>query len=235
MSTLLLQLVGPMQSWGTQSRFSVRDTGLEPSKSGVVGLLASALGRSRSAEIADLVGLRLGVRVDREGRMEKDFHTTGGFRQNAPEAARVRVLKADGQYQPAKRSAVLSTRFYLADAAFLVGLEGSIEVLRPLHNALADPVWPLFLGRKAFPPSLPVWLPDGLCEAQSLEAVLRGYPRIAPARDQAESLIRMVLEDPTGEAVRVDQPISFAARRFAQRRVTTGWIPSADIPERKEQ
>ena len=235
MSTLLLQLIGPMQSWGTQSRFSVRDTGLEPSKSGVVGLLASALGRSRSAEIADLVGLRLGVRVDREGRMEKDFHTTGGFRQNAPEAARVRVLKADGKYPPAKSSAVLSIRFYLADAAFLAGLEGSLDVLCSLHEGLANPVWPLFLGRKAFPPSLPVWLPDGLRETQGLEEALRGYPRIAPARDQAEGPVRVVLEDPTGEAVRVDQPISFAARRFAQRRVTTGWIPSAAIPERKEQ
>ena len=235
MSTLLLQLIGPMQSWGTQSRFSIRDTGLEPSKSGVVGLLASALGRSRNAELADLAGLRLGIRVDREGRMEKDFHTTGGFRQNAPEAARVRVLKADGKYPPAKSSAVLSTRFYLADAAFLVGLEGSIEVLRPLHNALADPAWPLFLGRKAFPPSLPVWLPDGLRETQGLEEALQGYPRIAPARDQTEGPARVVLEDPTGEAVRVDQPISFAARRFAQRRVTTGWIPSAAIPERKER
>ena len=31
MSVLLLRLAGPMQSWGTRSRFSNRDTGLEPS------------------------------------------------------------------------------------------------------------------------------------------------------------------------------------------------------------
>lgn len=230
MSTLLLQLVGPMQSWGTQSRFSVRDTGLEPSKSGAIGLLASALGRSRSAEIADLAGLRLGIRVDREGRMEKDYHTTGGQRKGS--LGTTGVMRASGKIS---YDAVLSTRFYLADAAFLVGLEGSIEVLRPLHNALANPIWPLFLGRKAFPPSLPAWLPDGLRETQGLEEALRGYPRIAQARDRAEDSTRMVFEDPTGEAVRIDQPISFAARRFAQRRVTTAWIPSADIPERKEQ
>ena len=230
MSTLLLQLVGPMQSWGTQSRFSVRDTGLEPSKSGVVGLLASVLGRSRNAELTDLAGLRLGIRVDREGRMEKDYHTTGGQRKGSLGATG--VMRASGKIS---YDAVLSTRFYLADAAFLVGLEGSIEVLRPLHNALADPAWPLFLGRKAFPPSVPVWLPDGLRETQGLEEALRGYPRIAPARDQTGGSVRVVLEDPTGEAVRVDQPISFAARHFAQRRVTTGWIPSAALPERKER
>ncbi|MCC6935346.1 MAG: CRISPR-associated protein Cas5, partial [Thermomicrobiales bacterium] len=29
-ATLLLRLTGPMQAWGTQSRFTHRDTGLEP-------------------------------------------------------------------------------------------------------------------------------------------------------------------------------------------------------------
>jgi len=45
MNTLLLRLAGSMQSRGVQSRFTIRDTGLEPSKSGVVGLLCKALGR----------------------------------------------------------------------------------------------------------------------------------------------------------------------------------------------
>jgi CRISPR system Cascade subunit CasD len=39
MAVLLLRLAGPMQAWGTQSRFVNRDTELEPSKSGVIGLL----------------------------------------------------------------------------------------------------------------------------------------------------------------------------------------------------
>ena len=231
MSTLLLQLVGPMQSWGTHSRFSNRDTGLEPSKSGVIGLLGAALGRPRSAALADLAALRFGVRVDREGRMEKDFHTTGGFRFGAPEAAQVRVLRADGTYD---KSAVLSTRFYLADAAFLVGLEGNLDLLRHIWRRLKDPVWPLFLGRKAFPLGVPVWLPDGLRETQSLEEALRSYPCIAQARGGPGDPVRVVLEGLDGEAVRIDQPISFEARRFAQRRVTTGWIPKAAIPAAKE-
>ena len=44
MSVLLVRLAGPMQSWGSQSRFSHRDTEREPTKSGVVGLLSAALG-----------------------------------------------------------------------------------------------------------------------------------------------------------------------------------------------
>ncbi|MEZ4540218.1 MAG: type I-E CRISPR-associated protein Cas5/CasD, partial [Chloroflexota bacterium] len=69
MVTLLLQCVAPLQAWGTQSNFSVRDTGREPSKSGIVGLLCAALGRPRAEPVADLAGLRMGVRVDREGQI----------------------------------------------------------------------------------------------------------------------------------------------------------------------
>jgi CRISPR system Cascade subunit CasD len=41
---------------------------------------------------------------------------------------------------------VLSDRFYLADADFLVGLEGDLPFLKVLDAALRRPVWPLFLG-----------------------------------------------------------------------------------------
>ena len=73
--TLLFRLAGPMQSWGVQSRFTVRDTGLEPSKSGVIGLVCAALGRARNQPVDDLAALRMGVRVDREGKLAKDYHT----------------------------------------------------------------------------------------------------------------------------------------------------------------
>lgn len=229
MSMLLLSLIGPMQSWGIQSRFSIRDTGLEPSKSGVVGLLCTALGRPRATPVDDLTALRMGVRVDREGRMAKDYHTTGGQREGTlgPRG----VLKAGGGIS---YNAVLSTRFYLTDAAFLVGLEGDFELLYKLDRALADPVWPLFLGRKAFPPSLPVRLPDGLRETETLESALRTYPRIIDVDGEEESTLRLVLEDTQGEAMRVDQPLSFAERRFTQRRVTTKWVAGGEIPARKE-
>ena len=70
MPTLLLRLVGPMQSWGTTSRFDERDTGKEPSKSGVIGLLAAALGIDREnwVDLAPLTRLRMGVRHDRPAR-----------------------------------------------------------------------------------------------------------------------------------------------------------------------
>ena len=150
MTTLLLRLDGPMQSWGADSRFGVRDTRREPTKSGVVGLVASALGRPRTHPVDDLVALPFGVRVDREGQVLRDFHTAGagGF------------YRASGAVE--RKNVVISDRFYLADACFTVGFEarsdGEAALLSEMRDALLSPHWPPFLGRRAFPPAAPLVL-----------------------------------------------------------------------------
>lgn len=214
MDTLLLQLAGPLQSWGVQSLYSNRDSGREPSKSGVIGLLCAALGRDRAAPLEDLAALRMGVRVDREGRLMQDFHTA-------------QTVAVNGEV---KGNAEISVRYYLADAVFLVGLEGSRATLEGLHYALRHPHWGLFLGRKAFPPGRRVWLPDGLREDEPLEDALTRYPWLgrSPRETTPTEQLRMVIEHPQGEQARADVPISFAERRFSSRRVHTNFIP---IPE----
>jgi CRISPR system Cascade subunit CasD len=220
MPTLLLRLHGPMQSWGTQSRFTVRDTGLEPSKSGVIGLLCAAMGRPRAAPLDDLVALRMGVRVDREGMLMRDYHTAGGSHRRGEVYG---VARVDGS----GLTTVPSSRYYLADASFLVGLEGDEDLLRRLDRALAQPVWQLCLGRKAFVPSTPIRLPDeppsgpGL-RTEPLEAALRSYPWPEPGPDR----LRFVLDARPGETddgldVRVDVPLTFdpPRRSFARRYV----------------
>ena len=218
MVTLLLRLAGPMQSWGVQSRFGVRDAGLEPSKSGVIGLLCAALGRDRQADIRDLAALRLGVRVDQEGLLQRDYHTAGkgGY------------LRASGAIQ--RKTLIVSARYYLADARFLVGLEGADAVLlTQVHDALRDPHWPLYLGRKAFVPSEPVWLADGLRPQEGLARALADYPWLG--HGTAPEILRLVLEDPAGSQVRPDQPLSFSERRFAPRHVMARYLP---VPVRQK-
>ncbi|MGA9994150.1 MAG: type I-E CRISPR-associated protein Cas5/CasD [Pyrinomonadaceae bacterium] len=232
MGTLLLRLAGPMQSWGTQSRFSIRDTGLKPSKSGVIGLLCAALGKPRDEahsdnigkpSLAQLTALRMGVRVNHEGVMQKDYHTAGGVNRRGEIYG---VVKASG----AKGDPVPSTRYYLADADFLVGLESeNNELLRQLDRALAQPHWQLFLGRKSFVPALPVRLPresDGSFFLLSLEEALRYDWPLDPT--YKESKLRVVIEpkqsDPEAFEVRCDVPLSFARRQFSIRYVKTTWF-----------
>lgn len=202
MATLLLRLQGPMQSWGTTSRFDERDTQLEPSKSGVLGLVCAALGRDRREPLEDLAALRMGVRVDREGVPMRDYQTATG------------VLIATGKAD-LKRT-VVSPRFYLSDAVFLVGLEGTdTALLERIQTALRNPVWPLALGRKSFVPGMPVCLPEGLRSLDLLSA-LHSYPPLV--RWAPGSSVRLALEDFQEGSVRLDQPVGpFAQRRFGPR------------------
>ncbi len=225
MNTLLLRLSGAMQSWGVQSRFSVRDTGLEPSKSGVLGLVCAALGVARADDdaLAELARLKLGVRVDREGALRVDYHTAK------------EVIKAGGGVKETEPS----HRYYLADALFLVGMEGKdgdLALLERIQAALHKPVWGLFLGRKAFVPGEPVWLEDGLKQGLGLTEALETYPYLGKPTVQERR--RLIVEDQSGPIVRTDQPLSFAegARRFAPRRMAVSFtnillplIPAAEV------
>ena len=139
MTTLLLRLAGPLQSWGDSSRFTQRGTADAPSKSGVVGLLAAALGRRRIDPIEDLFGLRFGVRIDQPGRIERDFQTA--------------------QTLDKSHAFPLTHRFYRADAVFLAGVESDDGALvRALDDAVRRPTFPLYLGRRSCPPVGPLTL-----------------------------------------------------------------------------
>ncbi len=221
MPTLLLRLVGPMQSWGTTSRFDQRDTGKEPSKSGVIGLLAAAMGIDREywVDLEPLTHLSMGVRHDRPGVPKRDYQTAGC-------AATDSIIKADGTQA---KDGVVSDRFYLADAAFLVGLECEDRtLLEQAHAALHDPVWSLALGRKSYVPSESIWMEDGLQNAP-LRDVLARWPWIASPRKWEEHPERLLVsfesEDGSG-VLKMDQPLSsFAERRFGARFVRSDWIP----------
>lgn len=209
MATLLLQCVAPLQSWGTQSEYIVRDTGREPSKSGIVGLLCAALGRERTAPLDDLAQLKMAVRVDREGKILRDYHTI--FEEK-----------------------VLSYRYYLSDAMFLVGLESDdADWLQELREALKYPRWSLFLGRKSCVPSRPPYLPQGWSEKPLLEA-LGEYPWLGQDREKYKKIqsLRLVYDDnDEGNEFHRDHPVSFARnqRRFHPRRAKTKFVARPDF------
>lgn len=222
MATLLLRLVGPMQSWGTTSRFTQRDTRNEPSKSGVTGLLAAALGipREEWTDLEPLTRLGMAVRHDRPGMPKKDYQTAACASSDV-------ILRADGSL--AKDGGVVSARFYLADAAFLVGLESlDRSLLEKAHAALRNPVWPLALGRKSYVPSESIWIENGLSDLPLLEAI-QIHPWLGSKRpgEAFPEMLRVSLESADGSGLMVmDQPLSsFAERRFGARFIHSTWVP----------
>ncbi len=219
MYTLLLRLEGSMQSWGTTSRFDQRDTGKEPSKSGIIGLIAAAMGIDRNEwdRLEPITKLRFGVRHDRPGVLRRDYQTAGC-------AEPFTIIKANGDLS---KDGVISQRYYLADAAFLVGLEGDDEnLLNVIQKAIKNPKWVLALGRKSYLPAEPVYLKDGFKENETIEEAFSSYPLLSRETDTIPEQILCSLESSDGSGRMVmDQLLSsFAERRFGSRFVVSEWL-----------
>ncbi|WP_029067696.1 type I-E CRISPR-associated protein Cas5/CasD [Jonesia quinghaiensis] len=206
MPTLLIRLSGPLQAWGTSSRYVHRQTDQHPSKSGIIGLLAAAQGRRRTDNIEDLAQLRVGVRIDQPGRLERDFQT---------------ARSADG-----KRSMPLSYRYYMADAVYVAGIESdSAEQLEEIAEALRSPQFALFLGRRSCPPDRPVLI--GVVNLPLLEALTEApweatktYLRKLKTEHKKLDVIYDAQDQESAGYVR-DHPVSFdpAHRQYQLRAV----------------
>lgn len=204
MPTLLIELAGPQQAWGSRSRFATRGTENAPTRSGVIGLVAAALGLDRTATLERFDALEFGVRVDQPGRIERDFQTA-------------RTL--DG-----RTSMPLSDRYYLVDAVFLVGLGAAdLDRLVEIRDALRRPHFPLYLGRRAFPPAGPL-------AATIVDEPLRDALAAAPWRATVSHRRRvgnqhppleMFLDAQPGE--RADLSLQDVPRSFDPRRRRHDW------------
>ncbi|MGW5351046.1 type I-E CRISPR-associated protein Cas5/CasD [Streptomyces sp. NPDC004031] len=212
MSVLLLRLAGPLQAWGSAGRFVRRTTENAPTKSGVLGLLAAAQGRERTADLDDLAALRFGVRIDQPGTHIRDFH-------------KARHLVTD-------KTMPLSDRFYLADAVFVAGVEGAAELIHRLYEAVREPVWLPYLGRRACPPSAPLDL--GVRDDVPLGEALRQAPWQASPwyreRIGTPEELTVLVDCPPGDTPDLsfrDVPFAFDPRhrRYGLRGVVSGAVP----------
>ncbi|MGM9961156.1 MAG: type I-E CRISPR-associated protein Cas5/CasD [Allobaculum sp.] len=192
MYTLLLRLAAPMQSWGTDSLYENRRTERIPTKSGIIGLIAAALGLHRSDDISFLRDLEIGVRVDQAGIIQKDYHTA---------------------VNPKSKKAYVTNRYYLSDAIFVVGVSSpSKELLERIEYALKHPAFPLYLGRRAFPPTLPL-VPDPPTSLSLKEALIQ-TPYQGKKKTSGTVELPIFLTGTDGNFVErlLDDPITFSEK-----------------------
>lgn len=207
MTTLLLRLAAPLQAWGADSKFETRKTGREPTKSGVIGLLAAALGlrRDETEQLARLARLQFGVRVEQEGKLLVDFHMA-------------RNEEKDRSY--------VTYRHYLEDAVFLAGVScEDAEFLRTLQQALTRPAFPLYLGRRSCPPTLPLCL--GLRQKGLLDA-LQEEPALCPG-GPTRIVMDAAPQEPGAASLR-DVPLSYDPRHRQY-----GYRSAREIPCRQAE
>lgn len=236
-NTLFLRLEAPLQSWGERSQWSERDTAPEPTKSGIVGLLACALGWNEDARLRELSGqIRVGVRCDVPGTPAplRDYHTVGGG-YNEPQ-----LLTAKGapKYIPNTKDPHTEPtwRYYLCDASFLVAVQSDDEKLvADLAEAIQNPHWTLYLGRKCCVPTRPPF--DGVGNYDSLDAALEEHPtRLVEQQRHVERQPRVVVECDSrreGAVRRRDQLVSrkywlheprYAYERLSSREIQAEYV-----------
>jgi CRISPR system Cascade subunit CasD len=231
---LALLLDAPMQSWGFESRFQRRTTGLHPTKSGVIGMICAAMGLAKGsaeeqATLPILAEMKMtSIAIPRErwiawtgvseelavGRLE-DFHTV------------LCTRRASGAMNP---DPVVTHRQYLMDARFGIILEGDRVLLERVDAALQDPIWGIWLGRKSCIPAEPA--PRGLFQAAS-EAYRALIGDVPPTKYITVSEVTTFAE---GTDSLNDQPVSFGdgassgpdKRQFAVRRIRVS--PGSSVP-----
>ena len=255
---LLIRLAAPLQSWGTVSRFSRRDTHSRPTKSGLIGLCAAALGHDRAEEekLSELAAVRFGVRADHPGTPVRDYHVVGAGkypvrpRDIITDHRRAAALASDmantdgtafGHHELAdwygapkyivseadsgalvskqlSRGALVTERWYLADAAFVAALQHPDRAfLETVAAALENPKRLLWLGRKSCPPSgtLSGPLKSGTVEdAFQSTALLPSQSIGARPSPRPWAWIEAAPGAPAAAPVQ-DQPITFDADRRA--------------------
>lgn len=234
LSYLALRLEGPLQSWGFDSQYNRRNTGLMPTKSAIAGMCCAALGFSRgSEEEKEFLGLfsetlmtsiaisHKGAKKESPVRRLQDYHTVGGGYDpnNASERGSITTVAESGKPRAknGQSIAVLTHRQYLTDASFGVLLEGEKSFLENIANALNDPVWGVWFGRKTCIPTAPVFA--GLTsECDTALKLLIGEEPLDSFTRQIE-----VVDFSEGKDSLPDVPVSFLSekREFSLRRVKT--------------
>jgi CRISPR system Cascade subunit CasD len=170
---LCFTLAAPIASFGAVAGNMARGTLDRPGHSLIVGLIGAALGLEREDArlLAMSEGLRIAVAMESVGSRLRDYHTVQTARERkgfTPATRRQMLLDGD-------LNTIITERDYLTDVRAVVGVvrEGGPFSLQQMADALREPQFTLYLGRKSCPLALPV-RPE-LCEADSVDVALRDY------------------------------------------------------------
>jgi CRISPR system Cascade subunit CasD len=249
---LLFRLYGPLASWGEIAVGESRHSAVYPSKSALLGLLGAALGVLREddpGQQALTAGYRFGVKLICVGMPLRDYHTVQAPAQHRKTQHRSRRQELADR---SRLGTLLSMREYRCDSLASIAVEalpGAPKSLDELADALRQPRFTLYLGRKSCPPALPLHpqriaaetLRAALDAVQpSLLALHTNHPKADWPTGADERALRPSPRyyweegmhagmSPSMQLVRHDQPLSRRRWQFAPRRE---WVSLGEESEK---
>lgn len=183
-----LILDSPLQSWGASSHPGIdfRTTLRHPTKSGIIGIISAAMGIDRSSpeepKLIENLSKQISVRFF---DLSKPLNQPEAIVQKITDFAAIgNYMSAEGKKKD-RGDYVISKKEYLCDLMFIAILEIENEELsRQIENALKNPKWGIWLGRKCCIPSLPLFVQRSTDEEniwkavwQKFELINRKYPK----------------------------------------------------------
>ncbi|CAM7008800.1 TPA: type I-E CRISPR-associated protein Cas5/CasD [Klebsiella pneumoniae] len=226
---MLLWLEGPLQSWGFDSKFDVRDTLNFPTRSGILGLICCARGAAGPevewlAEMNNLsMEVRAYARTDKQGQPHLreptlcDFQMVGsGYDDSDPWQSLLIPRKSD-RTKAGSSAPKMTYRYYLQDAVFAVVMALGSKQAELLPEALQNPVWDLYLGRKSCVPTELIY--QGIFD--SAESAWQQAQKLADSKQRALSYTVMEGEGDGDVITLNDVPLQFGRhKRYRDRQVT---------------
>jgi CRISPR system Cascade subunit CasD len=228
---ILLWLEAPLQAWGADSKFGRRDSLRFPTKSGVAGLMLSALGASGEQRelLETLAPLKQTVisYARRKGGKKKepeplliDFHMVGAGYDDSNPWEKLLIPKTSEGKKAVGGGTKMTYRYYLQDARFAVIIEVPDSLVIALTEAIRNPVYDLYLGRKNCVPTEFIY--QGVFGDE--QAALEKAGQIADEKGDFIEDFR-VIDGERGDKGEVmtlnDIPVQFGAfKKYKDRRVT---------------
>ncbi|EAO2872862.1 type I-E CRISPR-associated protein Cas5/CasD [Salmonella enterica] len=239
---LVFQLHGPMASWGVDAPGEVRHSRELPSRSALLGLLAAALGIQRGEEERLSAFNRhysFLLCASSNPRWARDYHTV----QMPKVVRKARYFSRREELRdPKLQSTLISRRDYYTDAWWMVALAETPDApwtLKQLQEALQQPVFTLYQGRKSHPLALPLAplllegrAPDVLREAYRQYQEKFGKLGLSLAALQGECWWEGEYDGLTAKKIlrRRDRPLSRQQWLFGEHTVNQGpWSVREDL------
>ena len=227
---LLLWLEAPLQAWGHDSKFGRRDSLDFPTKSGVLGLLCCARGAGGEevewlAQFASLDMRVLAFVSEGKNKNEvirqplmMDFQMVGsGYDDKDPWQNLLIPKKNDGGKPDNSPGTKMTYRYYVQDMTFAVLLQVPQTFVNEITEALCNPVWDLYLGRKNCVPTEFIY--QGVFD--SIERAITAGNLKAKAKNKALAF-KVLQGEYEGEIITLnDVPLQFGGhKKYRDRRVT---------------